>query len=444
MVLIDHLIELAALPPEKLSARALVLARFSLLDWMTCGIAGVSEPVAEKLRMLAEEEVGRGAASVFGGVAAPARMAALVNGATSHALDYDDTHFGHVGHLSVGIYSAALAAGEEVDASATEVVNAFLVGAEAAIRIGLVLGRVHYDIGFHQTATAGAFGATLAAGRLYGLNTQEMRNAIGLCATRASGLKSQFGTMGKPYNAGIAASNGIECAKLAKLGMTSADDGLLGQQGFVETHTPVADPEAGLAKPQVFLFEDNKYKLHACCHGTHAMIGALLGAKELEERVLDDVASFTLRTSPRWLRVCDIKRPRTGLEVKFSYNWLAGMIIRGDRTVDDRAYTDALANDAELAVFADRIKVIGDDAVGDLQAIGIVKLKDGTEIAVSHDLAEPMPVDLLAEKLREKSVGTIGETGQTIWNTLSRLSAMSARDLGEILRRAGSEGGGTE
>ncbi|WP_394701511.1 MmgE/PrpD family protein [uncultured Roseibium sp.] len=56
---------------------------------------------------------------------------------TSHALDYDDTHFAHVGHLSVGIYPAALAAGEEVDASAEDVVTAFLTGSEAAIRIGM-------------------------------------------------------------------------------------------------------------------------------------------------------------------------------------------------------------------------------------------------------------------------------------------------------------------
>jgi 2-methylcitrate dehydratase PrpD len=48
--------------------------------------------------------------------------------------------------------------------------------------------------------------------------------------------------MGKPYNAGIAASNGVECAALAQLGFTSADDGLTGPQGFVPTHTP--DPGA--------------------------------------------------------------------------------------------------------------------------------------------------------------------------------------------------------
>ena len=67
-------------------------------------------------------------------------MAALVNGATSHALDFDDTHFAHVGHLSVGIFPAALAVAEEIAAPASAVVEALLVGAEAAIRIGSILG----------------------------------------------------------------------------------------------------------------------------------------------------------------------------------------------------------------------------------------------------------------------------------------------------------------
>ena len=223
---VDHLISLSRAPAADLPSGALQLARLSLLDWMACGLAGVDEPLAGILRALAEAEGGTEQASLFGAGRAPARMAALLNGATSHALDYDDTHFAHVGHLSVGIYPAALAVGEEIDAYADEVIAAFLGGAEGAIRVGLALGQAHYDLGFHQTATAGAFGATLAVARLLKLDASQTRHAFGLCATRASGIKSQFGTMGKPYNAGVAAANGVECAKLAALGMASEDAGL--------------------------------------------------------------------------------------------------------------------------------------------------------------------------------------------------------------------------
>lgn len=437
MALIEHILGLSALPTGKLPKQALSLAHFSLLDWIACGLAGMDEPVAQKLRAFALSENAQGASSLFGAVTGPARMAALVNGTTSHALDYDDTHFAHVGHLSVAIYPAALSVAEETGASAEAVVEAFLVGAETAIRIGMVLGRSHYNKGFHQTATAGAFGATVAAGRLYGLTAKQMRNAIGLCATRASGLKSQFGTMGKPYNAGVAAANGVECAKLAALGMTSADDGLMCLQGFIATHSPETEFDDGRALPatDTFLFEDNKYKLHACCHGTHAMIEALLDATELNGLGLDDVGAFTLHTNPRWLRVCDLKAPRTGLEVKFSYNWLAGMTIRGDQTGDDRLYQDSLASDAALSAFATRVTVVGDDSLTDLEGRGVVTLADGREIPVYHNLAAPMPGEVLAEKLRGKAQAMIGKDGAALWDAFSDLRGKSARELGAVLRR---------
>ena len=432
MTVLGTALDLAAFPAGDIPASARSMARFSLFDWLVCGRAGVAEPLAVILRNYVAAEDGRAVASVFGGSQAPARAAALVNGATSHALDYDDTHFAHVGHPSVGVYPAALAAGEETGATASEVADAFLIGAEASVRIGMVLGAGHYNRGFHQTATAGAFGATIAAGRLYGLTRDQMRVAIGLCATRASGLKSQFGTMGKPYNAGIAAANGVECAGLARAGFTSADDGLMGAQGFVATHADAPDMPAD-TPPGTFLFEDIKYKLHACCHGTHAMIEALAALKHVHNLTPERVASIHLRTSPRWLSVCDIKVPRTGLEVKFSYNWLAGMMLAGIPTASDRAYTDALAGDADLADFAGRITVAGEAGVTDMQAAGEVRLTDGGMLAFAYDLAARLPNAVLERSLRAKATGLIGAEGERIWALVAGLDSLSARDLGKAL-----------
>ena len=49
-----------------------------------------------------------------------------------------------------------------------EMVEAATIGVEASILTGLWLGRAHYQVGYHQTATAGAFGATLATARAAG------------------------------------------------------------------------------------------------------------------------------------------------------------------------------------------------------------------------------------------------------------------------------------
>ena len=438
--LTEELIALAGRSADIIPSRAALFARLSLLDWMTCGIAGREEPLALKLRKLSRMEGGTGDSTIIAGSLGPARMAALVNGATSHALDYDDTHFAHVGHLSVGIYPAALAVAEQQDLSAADMMTAFLLGSEGAIRVGMILGRSHYNLGFHQTATAGAFGATLAAGRLLGLDAVQMRHALGLCGTRASGMTSQFGSMGKPYNAGIAAANGVECATLAHLGFTSADDGLLGHQGFVGAHTPIearrdADAGAGILNVGIdaYLFPDNKYKLHACCHGLHPMIEALLAARQTAVAAFDEIESFTLETNPRWQAVCDIKKPRTGLEVKFSYNWLAGMTLRGDNTGDDRLYQDALAGDEELQAFANRITVIGNNALTDLQAKGSLKMRDGNSLPIWFDLAEPLAEDVNIAKLRVKSDTIIGEASAAIWDLYPRLQDLGARDIGHAL-----------
>lgn len=429
---LEAILDLALLPAQRIPHGARQMARFSLYDWLVCGLAGVGEPLSVKLRDFAASEGGRPTASVFGAPAMPARAAALVNGATSHALDYDDTHFGHIGHPSVAIYPSALAAGQIADVPAGSVADAFLLGAEASVRIGMVLGAAHYNRGFHQTATAGAFGATIAAGRLLGLSRDQLRVALGLCATRASGLKSQFGTMGKPYNAGIAASNGIECAELARRGFTSADDGIFGAQGFVPTHSDATG--SGMwdrPPPDLFLFEDIKYKLHACCHGTHAMIEALRALPEPVEPAA--VRAFQLYTNPRWLSVCDIKQPRTGLEVKFSYDWLAGMVLHGIGTADDRVYTDALAADPRLGAFADKVTVTGDAGLTDMQAMGVLDLADGRSIEISHDLALRLPPEVLERSLRSKAQSLIGDRAETLWSAVSGLNALSANAIGALI-----------
>ena len=436
---IEHLISLAAVPAKSIPASARRYATLSLFDWIMCGRAGAQQDLSKVIRTYILEDAGRKSATVFGSKSkVPSRAAALVNGTISHALDYDDTHFAHIGHTSVGIYPAALAVGEEVKVRASEIRDAYLLGAEAACRIGMVLGRGHYQKGFHQTATAGAFGATVAAGRLYRLNEKQMRAALSLVATRASGLKSQFGTMGKPFNAGISASNGVEAAALAKRGFMSADDGLGGPQGFVETHaetfdhvTPWQDPP-----PRKFIFEDVQYKLHACCHGTHAMIEALKRASVSG----GDVESITVTTHPRWLKVCDIKQPRTGLEVKFSFVHLAAMVAYGVDTSSEKIFTDALAEDAKLIDLAKRVKVATDASYNDTTQSVAIKLKSGQSQSVRHDLSDRVPVFELEAGLRNKAHGLLGRAGaEKLWAGISEIEKLFAADIAKLLNASQSK-----
>lgn len=430
---IGHLLALSALRPGEVPQEAKRTALHSLLDTLVVMRAGLDEPVAVTVRNMVLAEAGSAAATLAGtSVRVPPRAAALANGTAAHALDYDDTHFGHVGHVSVAVLPAAMAAGEASGRSAEDVMHAFVLGAEAACRIGRHLGRAHYVAGFHQTATSGAFGATVAAGVLLGLSPQEMRQALSVVSTRASGLKSQFGTFGKPFHAGLAASNGVEAAILAASGFVAADDGYGGPQGFAATHAGEGDESAFAVPAGQFLFSDNQYKLHACCHGTHAMIEALLAAGGTD---LARASAIEVRTNPRWLAVCDIKRPRTALELKFSYAALAGAVLTGFPTADPAAYTDEAATDARVTAIAQTVSVVADDALSDTASAVVVRMQDGETVRETHDLAAPVSALALFKKLAAKAHAVLGAEAEPILAAVDALPTMSARDLAAVVAR---------
>jgi len=387
---------------------AAAMMRLSLFDWAACGIAGAQQPDFIPFRRA--QMVEEGPAHVFGGDAAGAATAALLNGTLSHALDYDDTHFAHIGHPSVAVLPAVIALSETLDIPLTDAVDAATVGVEASIMVGVWLGRAHYQVGYHQTATAGAFGATLAATRLLGLDAGQTRNALGLCASMASGLKAQFGTMVKPLNAGLAARTGVEAALWAQAGMTAAQDGLEGPLGFGATHHGEA-AEVKLPRKD-WQISSISHKFHACCHGLHAMLEALGGADLTPDRI----AGIRIRTHPRWMSVCNIDAPQTGLEVKFSYRHTAAMTLLGHGTGSVANFSDAVARDAGICALRDTIEVVEDDSLSETQAQVTLTLVSGEVRRLRHDLMAPMSLEMRSGKLRTKVMALLGEdAAERLW-----------------------------
>lgn len=412
-------------PWAAMPATARHIVRLSLLDWFAVAAAGREEPVSRIVREMAAHDGGTPEASVIGLAGRlPARTAALVNGATSHALDYDDTHFVYIGHPSVAVLPAALAIAERTGAGGPEFMAAALIGVETACRVGDWLGRRHYDLGFHQTATSGAFGAAMAAARLLGLDAARARQALGIAATRASGLKSQFATMGKPFNAGIAASNGVEAALLAAAGFASRDDGLECAQGFAETHGgEMGDPSRALdGLGTRFVFETVMHKFHACCHGIHAALEALGEARDGHGLAPGNIAAVTITVHPSWLRVCDIAEPATGLEAKFSYRLTAAMALAGHDTASLSTYTDDVCRDPELVRLRDRVTVLADASLPDTAAAVRIARPDGTRVEARHDLDRPMPAQIRERRVRTKAASLLGhDRSDALWQQVEVL-----------------------
>jgi 2-methylcitrate dehydratase PrpD len=395
----------------KLDASAITVAKHCILDWFGVTLAGFDEPVARILR----DEIAvnsRGRSSIVGSslTCAPAD-AALVNGATSHALDYDDVH-PLVGHPTAAILPAALAVGQAEGRTGMEVLRAFIAGYEASAFVGSLVMRSHYARGFHSTATLGSFGAAAAAGLLMNLDDAQMAIAFGLAGTQAAGLKSMFGTMAKPFHAGRAAANGVLAARLAAREFTANPAVLEVDQGFIATQSDGLETDEVRLPRHGSVIVETLFKYHAACYLTHSAIEAAAALRHQLSLRAEDVAAIDVHVPSGHLSVCNIPAPRTGLETKFSLRHAAALAACGKDTAVIETYSDKNAIDPVLIAVRDRVTIHGDRPPGH-DAHVVIKTRTGRIAEICLDVGIPDP-DLdrqgerLAAKFRSLAVPVIG------------------------------------
>jgi len=376
---------------EELPDEIVEVSRQCLLDWIGVTLAGASEPLLGPLLDEVAEQGGNPQASLIGqGLKVSMQQAALVNGAASHALDYDDVHAAHTGHPSVAIIPALLALAEHRGSSGAEFIEAFTAGYETICRMGKLVNPDHYDRGFHATATLGAFGAAAACARLLGLDEQQTAYAFGIAGTQASGLKSMFGTMCKPLHAGLCSRNGLLAASLAARGFDSRTDVIECAQGFAATQSSDFNVEAAIADPSGgYHMRANLFKYHAACYLTHAAIEAAARIRGQDGFSADTVSEVTIRVNPGCDTVCNIPEPKTGLEAKFSLRLTTAFALAGIDTAVIANYNDANCADPALLALRDKTTVEFDSSIGRMASEVHVTLDNGLGFAETHDASVP-------------------------------------------------------
>jgi len=381
----------AGLRWEDLPAAVRELARQCVLDYLGCAIAGAGDPLVGMLFGEMTEAGGTPQASVIGHhQRLPVLAAALVNGAASHALDYDDVNLAMPGHPSVAILPGLLALAELKASSGREFITAFVAGYETACRIGLALQPGHYALGFHSTATIGSFGAAAACARLLALDAEKTAMALGIAGTQGAGLKSQFGTMCKPFHAGKASQNGLMAARLALRGFSSRPDLLECDQGFAATHGPDFSPEAALATPaNGFHLFANLFKYHAACYMTHAPIECARRVRHDHQPTPDSIAGITLRLDAGCDRICNIPAPVDGLQSKFSLRQTVAMALAGVDTASLGAYSEKNAHDPELIRLRELVALDFRKGWPSTLAEIEVTLSNGKHVSARHDAGIP-------------------------------------------------------
>ncbi len=396
-------------------------AQRAVVDWYASLYPGLAMPAVQVLEAAMGDDLDRGDARLALGRAATPRAAALIHGTAAHAAEVDDSFRDAMLHPGAATIAAALATAQATRATGSDFLRAVVVGYEISTRIGVVMGRPHYQF-WHNTGTIGSFGAAAAAASLLRLDEDAFPQALALVATFTAGLQQAFRTeaMAKPLHAGRAAEAGVLAAQLAARGMRSSLDVLEGESGLGRAMGDGPDwSQVGATLGDDFHITRLTFKNHIGCGHTFAAIDGALALQQQHGFSHADIASVDLGVYRSTLEIAPHVDPQNADQARFSLHYMvATALVHG--SVRLSAYEPARLADPATRALMLRIRKALDPEVdagfpGRRAARVTILLRDGRRLVHLQpdrkgDPELPLSDADLAGKLLELATPVIGET----------------------------------
>ena len=378
---------LRSFPPEVIHQ-----GKRCFLDLLGVALGGAKQPLVRILLKTTKEFGGKPQATVWGhGLKSSIMNAALVNGAMAHALDFDDTHTGAMGHPSAPVVPAALAVAEWKQLSGKAALEAYILGYEVEARIGIGMGAKHYDRGWHATSTFGRFGAAVAAGKLLGLPLEKMKQAMGLAGTQAAGVRLVFGTMTKPFHPGKCAFDGVLSAVLAQRGYTCAPNIIEGKKGYWEALGDDSKLEPMVENlGQKYELLRNTFKPYAACLLTHPTIDAIIDLRGKYNLKPEDVEEIDCEVAHFCLDSAGQENPQTALAGKFSTYYCAALALAEGAAGEDK-FTDKRVLDPKMVALRKKVRARIIPGFKDTEARVTITTRDGKKLTSYIDVPKGDP-----------------------------------------------------
>jgi 2-methylcitrate dehydratase PrpD len=345
-----------ALPPQTRHA-----VKRLLLDYLGVAVAGSRSDSGRVATRYVRAIGGKPqAAVVASGLKVPMETAAFANAICSHSIELDDIDVLALFHFSPPVYSAALAAAEAAGASGRDLVTALAAGCEMMERASKATNNALRNRGFHTTPTCGVFGATVAAGKLLGLDVEQMTSALGLAGAQASGLMEMYGpSMQKRFNPGPTARNGVTAASIAHHGFTGADSIFEGERGFCKAFSGDAEPARlvqGLHRPYKLEIE---FKPYSCARPIHNAIDCALAIRNEHRPDLTRIARIVMARHPDWAHYHQNAAPRTYHEAQVSLPFSVAVALRDGQALL-KQYSDRNIADPLIKRLSSRVQFVVD------------------------------------------------------------------------------------
>src|SRR5918999_1154166 len=354
-------------------------AKRAVIDWHAALLPGSIVAPAMLLEQAFAEDLDRGRARLASGRRATLRAAALINGAASHSVEFDDIYRDAGYHPGSPVISAALAAAQSTGASGEKFLRGVIVGYEVSTRIGEAIMPSHYRF-WHTTGTF------------------------------ASGLQQAFRSqaMTKPLHGGHAADAGAMSAMAAAKGVTGALDILEGEVGFGAAMSMKPDwskATRGLGKDYHIVHVT--FKNHGCCGHTFPAIDAVLELKAKHGLSHRDIRKIRLASYKAGLDIIDNATPEGEYQAKFSIQYtVAHALVHG--SVRLNAFLPDRLNDPDVRALMKKIDVVADPELskgypGQRAAQVEIETKDGRKLAHFQPTRKGDPeMPLTDEELNDK------------------------------------------
>ena len=403
---------------ENIPAPARERARQCIIDTTGAALFGSRLPWSKIVAGHAKNCGGNGSSRVIGTalkVSPPA--AALANGVCSHAFELDGLRKPSAGvHPGAILMPAALAVAEQQGADGKALLTAFVAGAEVMFRIGLASRQSTESLGFHAPGINGPYGSAIVAGKLLGLNADQLTQALGIAGSLGGGLlafaKAGNGAMIKRLHMGRAAEAGVVAALLARDGYEGPDSVLEGKFGYLESYA--RDGDATQFTKDLGTHFDI---VHAClkryaCHITaHTPVQSLQELRAEHHFNGDDVTTLTIFARHKVLSHHDIREPRDVAGAQYSVPFCAAIALYYDVN-DPLAFSETALNDAKVRALALKLKVVemAHDEKGGAWATRVaVELRDGRRFERFTEEFKGTPASpLSAEELQTKFMRMAG------------------------------------
>ena len=311
---------------EDIPAPALHEARILLMDSVGCALGALTTDKAKMTVALAKRFGGPPESSIIGIAGrVSCNSAALANGELIGTIDYDATMAG--GHAPPYVLPAPLALAESRHASGREMMVAMALGYELSARVAGAVQQSHgasglffdeagkkreWSWGTRWGQAYSNFGAAAAAGRILGLDRDQMVNALGISGHLCQVLTHERYTMGghRPMTKygvpGWQSTGGLDAALLAQMGyrgditVFDAEEGFWKFVGYEEWHPDIMIKDLG----KQWIFNQVNYKMYPCCGMHHGALNCLYTILDREKIVADEIEKIRVFSHPSVAQPC--------------------------------------------------------------------------------------------------------------------------------------------